>query len=119
MALLLDDGGLDGHAVVVPAGGVGDFIAGHGFIAADEVLQALVQRVAHVQIAVRERRAVVQNEEGLALVAAEGLVVKIHVVPGFEHARLTCGQTGTHGKSGFRQIYGGIVVHSCAILSIR
>ena len=117
--LLLDDGRLDGHAVVVPARGIGDLIAGHGFIAADEVLQALVQRVAHVQIAVRERRAVVQNEEGLALVAAEGLAVKIHVVPGFEHARLARGQTGTHGKSGFRQIYGGVVVHSCAILSIR
>ena len=29
--LLLDDGGLDGHAVVVPAGGIGALIAGHGF----------------------------------------------------------------------------------------
>ena len=78
-----------------------------------------LERMTHVQVAVCIRRAVVQNEEGLALVAAEGLAVKIHVVPGFEHARLARGQTGTHGKSGFRQIYGGVVVHSCAILSIR
>ena len=65
--VLLDDRGLDGHAVVVPAGHVGRVIAAHGLLADDEVLEGLIERVAHVDVAVGERRAVVQNEAGLAI----------------------------------------------------
>ena len=35
---LLDDGGFNGHSVVVPAGNVGNSVAGHAFILVDEVL---------------------------------------------------------------------------------
>ena len=58
--VLLDDGGLDGHAVVIPAGDIGRVVAAHGVAAGDEVLQRLVQGVTHVQRTVGERRAVVQ-----------------------------------------------------------
>ena len=40
--VLLDDGGLDGHAVVVPAGDVGGVVAAHGVHTGDEVLEGLV-----------------------------------------------------------------------------
>ena len=60
--VLLDDGGLDGHTVVVPAGDIGGIVAAHRVHAGDKVLQGLVQGVAHVQRAVGERRAVVEGE---------------------------------------------------------
>ena len=50
--LLLDDGALDGHAVVVPAGDIGDIAAAHHIAAVDKVLQGLVQRVTHMDISV-------------------------------------------------------------------
>ena len=79
--VLLDDGGLNGHAVVVPAGDIGGVVAPHGIAAGDEVLQGLVQGVAHVQGAVGEGRAVVEGEQGLALVLLQQLVVKVQLLP--------------------------------------
>ncbi len=113
--LLFYDGALDGHAVVVPAGVVDGLPAGHGLIAGDEVLEALVERGAHVDGAVGERRAVVQVEDGPALGALEHLVVEVHVVPLLEHIGFALGQRGAHGELGFRQIDRGIVVlsHFC------
>ena len=110
--LLLDDGRLDGHAVVVPAGVVDGLPAGHGLIPRDEVLDALVEGRAHVDGAVGERRAVVQVEDGPALGALEHLVVEVELVPLFEHIRLALGQRGAHGEFGFREVYCGIVVLS-------
>ena len=113
--LLLDDGALDGHAVVIPAGDVGGVVATHGVHTGDEVLQGLVQGVAHVQVAVGEGRAVVEGEEGLALVLLQHLVVQVHVVPALEHVGLPLGQTGSHGEVGLGEIDGLVVVHvSCS-----
>ncbi|MPN40284.1 hypothetical protein SDC9_187820 [bioreactor metagenome] len=50
--VLFDDGALDGHAVVVPAGGVRRQVAAHGEAAVDEILEYLVHGGAHVNIAV-------------------------------------------------------------------
>ena len=117
--LLLDDGALDGHAVVVPAGVVDGVVAAHGLVAGDEVLQALVEGGAHVYHAVGERGAVVQVEYGLALVPLQHLVVEVHVVPLFEHIGLALGQRGAHGKVCFRQVHRGIVVLShCLSVSL-
>ena len=97
--VLLDDGGLDRHAVVIPAGDVGGIVAAHGRRADHEVLDALVERVAHVQRAVGERRAVVQGKEGLALVLLEQLVVKIELLPVLQHVRLAHRQTAAHREA--------------------
>ena len=108
--LLLDDGALDGHAVVVPAGNVGRVVAAHGVGADDEVLERLVERVAHVDVAVGERRAVVQAEARLAVVLFEHFVIQIHVVPAAEHIGLTLGEAGAHGEVCFRQVDRGVEI---------
>ena len=108
--LLLDDGALDGHAVVVPAGDVGRVVAAHGVGADDEVLERLVERVAHVDVTVGERRAVVQAEARLAVVLFEHFVVQVHVVPVLEHLGLPLGKAGTHGEVCFRQIDRGVEI---------
>ena len=102
--LLLDDGGLNGHAVVVPAGDVGGIVTAHGVGAGDEVLDAFIEGVAHVDVAVGEGRAVVEVEAGVPLVLFEHLAVDVLLLPGFEHLGLTLGQAGAHGKLGFRKV---------------
>ncbi len=67
--LLVADGGqglqLNGQAVGIKAGHIGSLEALHVLLADDDVLDDLVQRGAHVDVAVCIRRAVVQNELGL------------------------------------------------------
>ena len=112
--LLLDDGALDGHTVVIPAGDIRGVPATHGVGPDDEVLQGLVQGVAHVEAAVGERRAVVKGEAGLALVLLQQLVVEVHVLPALEHLRLPLGQTRPHGEVGLGQIDGLVVIHDAS-----
>ena len=50
--LLLDDCAFNRHAVVVPAGNIGDIAAAHHIAAVDKVLQGLVQGVTHMDISV-------------------------------------------------------------------
>ena len=51
----------DGQAVAIPAGDVGGVEAGHGLVVDDEILEDLVDDVAHVDIAVGVGGAVVQD----------------------------------------------------------
>ncbi len=114
--VLLDDGGLNGHAVVVPAGDIGGVIAPHGVGANDDVLDGLVQGVAHVQGAVGEGRAVVKGEPGLILVLLQQLPVDVDFFPACQHFRLPLGQAGPHGEVGLWQIDGGIVILGHSVL---
>ena len=109
--VLLDDGALDGHAVVVPAGDIGRVVAAHRVGTGDEVLQGLVERMTHVQSAVGERRAVVQGEAGLALVLFEHEVVEVHFLPVLEHLRLALGKTRAHREAGLGHIQRAFVIH--------
>ena len=112
--VLLDDGALDGHAVVIPAGDIGGIVPAHGVAAGDEVLDGLVQRMAHVQRAVRERRAVVQAEAGLTVVLFQQLMVEVDLLPVLEHVRLALGQTRAHGEAGFRHVQCLFVLHNAS-----
>ena len=114
--VLLDDGALNGHAVVVPAGDVGGEIPPHGGGAGHEVLDGLVQGVAHVQRAVGEGRAVVEAVKGFSFILFQQLVVEVHVLPAFQHVGLPGGQPRPHGKVGFWQIDGLVVVHFVLLL---
>ncbi len=73
--VLLDNGALNGHPVVVPAGNIGGEIPPHGGGAGDEVLNGFVQGVAHVQGAVGEGRTVVKAVKGFPFVLFQQLVV--------------------------------------------
>ena len=112
--VLFDNGGLDGHTVVIPAGNVRGQVAAHGIAAGDKVLQRLIQRVAHVDVAVGKRRAVVQAEQRLALVLFQQLVVKVQLFPVCQHIRLALGQTGAHGKAAFGHVQCLFVFHVCS-----
>ena len=107
--LLLDDGAFDRHAVVIPAGDVGRVVAAHCVRAGDEVLDGLVKGVTHMDVAVGERRAVMQVEQRLAFVFLEHFVVNIELLPVLEHIRLTLGKAGSHGEIGLGKIQGQIV----------
>ena len=102
--VLLDDGRLNRHAVVVPAGDIGRVVSAHGSRAVHEVLDALVEGMTHVQRAVGERRAVMQREQGLAVVFLQKLVVKIEFFPVLEHIRLAHRKTAAHRKARLRHV---------------
>ena len=109
--VLLDDGRLNGHTVVVPAGDIGGVEAHHGMAADDKVLQGLVQGVTHVDVAVGEGRAVVENEGGQILVLFQHLRIKTFLIPPLQHTRLPVGKTGLHGEIGFWGDNGVLIVH--------
>ena len=109
--VLLDDVGLDGHAVVVPAGDIGGIPAPHGVGPGDDVLDGLVHGGAHVDGAVGEGRAVVEGEKGLALVFLQELMIEVLGLPTPQHLRLPLGQARPHGEFGLGKIDGLVVVH--------
>ena len=109
--VLLDDGRLDGHTVVVPTGNERRVVAAHRIQAHDEVLQRLVERVAHVDVAVGERRAVMQGKTGLALVLFQQLAVNVELLPRLQHGRLALRKTRAHRETGFVHVQCLFVFH--------
>ncbi len=105
-AELLVDLDFDGEAVTVPARDVGRVEAGHGFRLDDEVLDALVQRVAEVDGAVGVGRAVVQDVFGRSGAGTANLLVEAGRLPDGEALGLASGQVRLHGEVGLRQIQG-------------
>ena len=108
--LLLDDGGFDGHAVVVPAGGIAHVPARHGFVAVDEVLQAFVQGGAHMDLAVGEGGAVVEDEAGLAFAALLETAVNVLFLPALQPAGLPLAEARLHGKVGLGHVQRRLVI---------
>ena len=102
--VLLDDLELDGQSVAIPAGDVGRAETGHGLGLDDHVLENLVERRAHVNVAVGEGRAVVQDEERRAGARALNLPVKVGFLPVFEEFRFAGDQIRLHGKIGPGQV---------------
>ena len=102
--VLLDDGRFNRHAVVIPAGDIGGVVPAHSRRAVEEVLDALVERVAHVKRAVGERRAVMQREQGLAAVLLEKLVVKVEFFPVLEHIGFAHRKAASHREAGLRHV---------------
>jgi hypothetical protein len=101
---------LDRQAVAIPAGDVGRVLAHQRLAADDDVLQHLVHRVAHVDVAVRIRRAVMQDEP----LAPEPLfaqpVVDAELRPALEDRRLLGGEARLHREVGLRQEDGVAVI---------
>ena len=99
--------------MAVPAGNIGSVEAGHGAGLDDEVLDALVERVAEVDGAISVRRAVVEDVArlagaGLANLAVEVVPLEVRLLPRGEARGLVLRQVGLHGKAGLREIERGL-----------
>ena len=118
-AELLLDLVLNRLTVAVPTGNIGNLIALHHPVTVDHVLGNLVHGMADVDRAVGVRRTVVQHELLVTLVLLQNLLVDLVVLPVLESLGLGLGKTGTHGKSGFRQIHRLLVLvcHGTPFLS--
>ena len=101
---------LDRQSVAVPTRHVRRVEAHHRLRLDDDVLEDFVQRVAHVNVAVRVRRAVVQNRlrPPFRLLANE--LVEIDEAPLLEPLRLVDGQVGLHREGGLRKVQRLLVV---------
>ena len=102
-AQLLVDLDLDGQAVAVVAGDVGGVEAGHGLGLDDEVLQALVQRVAQVNGSVGVGRAVVKQVDRAAAAGLAQLFIEPERGPASQPKRLILRQIGLHREGGLGQ----------------
>ena len=103
LAILLLDLPLDRKAVAVPAGHVGRVLAEQGLGADHHVLEDLVHGVAHVDVAIGVRRAVVEDEAlppGARLAQAP---VEAHLGPAREDGRLLRCEAGFHREVGLRK----------------
>ena len=108
----LDDLEFDGETVAVPAGDVRRLEAGHGLRFEDKVLDDFVEGGAHMDVAIGEGRAIVEQEARGTLGLAAGLdfLIETTAFPGSETDGLAQDQVRLHGKVGFRQVDGVLVV---------
>ncbi len=93
--------------MAVPAGDVGGVEAGHGLGFDDEILDALVERVAEVDGAVGVGGTVVEDVFGLAGAGGADLAVEVVLLPLGEACGLVLREIGLHGKGGLGQVEGG------------
>ena len=108
-AILLLDLPFDRQPVAVPARDVVGVIAAHLPGAVHHVLQDLVQRRADMQVAVRIRGAVMQDEARPALLGAQ-LAPDIHLLPPGQHPRLLLRQVAAHRERRVRQEHRAAIV---------
>ena len=97
---------LDRQAMAVPARDVRRPEAAHGLIAEDGILEQLVEGGADVDVAVGERRTIMQDEGGLAGGACLNLAIQAVPLPVGDTGGLAFGQAGPHREVGHRQVEG-------------
>ena len=110
LAILLFDLPLDGQAVAIPTGHIRRVFAQQCLRANNHVLQNMVQRVADMHVAIRIRRAIMQNELLTPTAAIAQLRIKILRLPTRENARLLLRKAGLHREICFRQENGVAIV---------
>ena len=91
---------LDRQSVAIPSRDERGLEAGHGLRFDDQILEHLVERRPHVDIAVSKGRPVVQDELGSPLAGLLDRGVEPLLLPLGQQLRLTLGQTGLHRKVG-------------------
>src|SRR5262245_33233249 len=101
--VLLLDLPFDRKAMTVPARHVVGIEAQHLLATRDHVLENLVQRMADMDVAVRVRRAVVENELLARFRRRAQLRVKVIFLPARQNLRLALRQAGPHRKVSLRQ----------------
>ena len=93
---------LDRQAVTIPAGHEDRVRSAHRARLDHHVLQNLVERGPHMDVAIRVGRPVVQNPEGSVLTGGAEPAVDVHRLPAREHLGLGLRQVGLHRKGRFR-----------------
>ncbi len=88
------------QAVAVPTGDIRRAVPAHCLVAVDDVLERLVQCGADMDVAIGERRTIVQDEGRLPGAAPLNPVVKAEFFPMRHPGRLALDQTRPHGKIG-------------------
>ncbi len=96
--------GFDGQAVAIPAGNVGCVMPSHALGFDHEILEDFVEASAKMDFASGIWRAVVQDEERLAIARFQDAFVDVAAVPSLELLGLVLRQAGLHRKIGFRQV---------------
>ncbi len=100
----------DRLTVAVPTGYVGRVVPAHGLVLHDEVLQDLVERRPHVDVAVGIRRPIVEHEHGAIGTRLERAAVDIDLIPEPQPLGLPRGQAGPHRELRLRQVHRALVV---------
>ncbi len=98
------DSQLDRQAVAVVADDVRRVEAGHRSRLDDDLLEDLVERGPHVDVAVRVRRSVVEDELRRACALRANLPVEVDGLPAGERLGLARGQIRLHREVGARQV---------------
>ncbi len=108
---LLVDIEFDRQPMAVPARHERAVMAVHPLGPQDDVLEDLVQSVAHMKMAVGIGRTVMKNIGGSTAGLRLHLLVEFLVFPLLQHFRLALGQTGLHLELGLGQIERRPVIH--------
>ena len=98
VGLFFDHFEFDGESVAVPPGNKGRAEAGHGLGFDDEVFEDFVERGAHVDVAVGEGGAVVEDEERGVFAGFLDAGVEVVFFPRGELLRFAGGEAGFHWK---------------------
>ncbi len=101
----------DREAVAIPPRNERRAEPGHGARFHDDVLEDFVEGGAHVDIAVRKGRSVVQHEEGRIAARGLDLPVEVFALPAFQQLGLPLHEVRLHGERGAREVQGVFVIH--------
>ena len=104
----------DGEAVAVPTGNERRPESGHGLRFDHEVFEDLVQRSAHVDVAVGEGRSIVENKKRGVFAGLLNAGVEVVFFPGGELLGFARGQPGFHREIRAREIERVLVVRAHA-----
>ena len=102
---------LDRQAMTIPARNIRSVFAAQSLIADYEILQDLVQCVADVHVAIRERRPIVQNKPFCIGSRFLNPLVKLLCIPLLQSLRFARDQIGFHRKVRLRQIQCILIIH--------
>src|SRR5690606_21249574 len=101
---------LNRQAVAIPARHIGGIEAAQGARLDDHVLEYLVDRVTDMDIAVRIRRAIVQDKLVAAGKLLANTLVQLALLPGLDARRLLLGKARLHRETGFGKIQCCLVI---------
>ena len=95
--------------MAIPTGDEGSLKTGHRLRFDDQILEHLVERSPHVNVAVRKGWAVMQDEFRRPLTRFLNGRIKAFLLPLGQQLRLTLGETGLHRKVGLGKSDGILV----------